>query len=369
MIRVFSQYISPKSFLRVLFECGLIVFAMLCAARLRFWDSPSEFDTCTRMPEFAFQSLLFVVTIQICFYYGDLYRPTPFRRRVWQLVSLGQALGAACIFLGLLYYLLPDFLIGRGVFFISIGLVAVFVMPSRLVLDSVWQAVTPHKNVLILGTGPIARAVARELIRRGDLSLRLIGFVEPGSLDRNSSGVVLGLPILGTAEHLASFVHYQRVSRIVVALEERRGALPIRELLRLKTRGVLVEDAQTLISSLSGRVWLQTVRPSWFVFSEGFRRPRITLVLKRLLDILFGFIGLVISAPLMALIAAAIRLDSHGPVIFRQPRVGLKAKHFELLKFRSMREDAERENGAQWAEKERPPRHSRRQVLENVPPR
>jgi sugar transferase (PEP-CTERM system associated) len=253
-----------------------------------------------------------------------------------------------------LYYLLPDLLIGRGVFFISMGFTAVVVMPSRFMLNLAWQATAPKQNVLILGTGAAAMAVARELTRRADLSLHLIGFAEPGPVDRDSSGALLGFPILGPAEHLASYVHYQRVSRIVVALEDRRGAMPIRDLVKLRIQGVVVEDAPTAISALSGRVWLDLVRPSWFVFSEGFRRSKLTLVLKRCLDLLFGFAGLVLSLPLMALVAIAIRLDSRGPILFRQTRVGLGGRTFWLLKFRSMRVDAEKENGVQWAEKNDP---------------
>jgi lipopolysaccharide/colanic/teichoic acid biosynthesis glycosyltransferase len=114
--------------------------------------------------------------------------------------------------------------------------------------------------------------------------------------------------------------------------------------------GLRVDDAHTALASLSGRIWLDMVHPSWFVFSDGFHRHRLTLVLKRIIDMGFGMLGLALSSPVMLLVALAVRLDSKGPVIFRQTRVGYRGKTFELYKFRSMRVDAEA-GGAQWAQK------------------
>jgi exopolysaccharide biosynthesis polyprenyl glycosylphosphotransferase len=122
----------------------------------------------------------------------------------------------------------------------------------------------------------------------------------------------------------------------------------------MKVSGVRVEDAHSTISALSGRVWLETIKPSWFVFSDGFRRSAVTLVLKRAIDLSCGVVGLLVSLPVMLLVMLAIRLDSKGPAIFRQTRVGLRGKCFELLKFRSMRADAEARNGAQWASQQDP---------------
>ena len=140
-----------------------------------------------------------------------------------------------------------------------------------------------------------------------------------------------------------------RVSRIIVALDESRNVLPVRELVWLRIRGVEVEDAQSALAALTGRVWLQTTRPSWFVFSAGFRRSSTTRFIKRFIDISFSVLGLVLFFPLMCLTAVAIWLDSSGPILYRQIRVGQAGSVFELIKFRSMQLDAEAEHGAQWA--------------------
>ncbi len=192
---------------------------------------------------------------------------------------------------------------------------------------------------------------AREIERRADLNFRVAGFVTP---ERSASSELLGHPILGDKNELRAIAHDQGIARIIVALEDLRGALPTRDLVRLKVQGVEVEDAHSALAALTGRVWLRTVRPSWFVFSNGFQRSKTTLWLKRMIDLAFGLLGITLSAPLMAIIAVAIRLDSKGPVFYRQERVGLAGRVFDLRKFRSMQVDAENGGGARWAQKNDP---------------
>jgi sugar transferase (PEP-CTERM system associated) len=137
-------------------------------------------------------------------------------------------------------------------------------------------------------------------------------------------------------------------------MEDRRGALPVRDLVRLRVEGVRVEDAPSVIASLTGRVWINTVKPSWFLFSDGFHRSRWIAIVKRALDLAFGIAGLLLMAPAMAALAIAIRLESRGPILYLQVRVGLRGRTFQLWKFRSMRIDAEHMTGAQWARQEDP---------------
>jgi sugar transferase (PEP-CTERM system associated) len=202
--------------------------------------------------------------------------------------------------------------------------------------------------VVILGTGQLALELARELTRREDLNMKLEGLIS-GASNGGAEESVFGVPVLGSVLELESIAKQRDVSRIIVALEDRRGVLPTRELVTLRVRGVRVDDASTALSALTGRVSLRTVKPSWFVFSDGFHRSRWNDILKRVLDLVVGMVGLILSAPVMALVALAVRWDSRGPVIYRQTRVGRMGKCFQVLKFRSMRTDAELKNGAQWA--------------------
>ncbi len=353
MIRIFSQYVSPKSLLLMAIESLLMSLALVCGVLVRFWNEPLEFDSYFQFPDFALQVVIFVTIFQICFYYSDLYNVHTTRTRYEQLLCLGQSLGAGCLALGLVYYVFPSLLIGRGVFFISTALAATFVMVSRIALDRAWQFAAPRQNILILGTQELALTVARELTRREDLNLQLVGFVQTaGSTDEQQE--LFGRPIVGGADKLEQIATEKNVARIIVALEDRRLKMPTRDLVTLRVRGVRVEDAHSTISSLSGRVWLNTVQPSWFVFTDGFHRSRTTLVLKRMIDVSIALVALVVSLPLMLLLAIAIRLDSKGPAIYRQRRVGYRGQGFDMLKFRSMCADAEKLNGAAWAQKDDP---------------
>jgi sugar transferase (PEP-CTERM system associated) len=354
MIRIFNQYVSPKSVLLMLTECGLIALALACALRLRFWNDPDEMQALIQFPDIVIQGLVIVLTVQLCFYYSDLYNPNALRGRSDQLISLGQALGSACLVLGALYYLVPSLLIGRGTFLISVFLVATFVSINRVVLDRAWQIAAPKQNLLILGTQEMALNVARALTTRNDLNVNLVGFIEAKSGDSGPVKSLFGHPVVGAAEDLEKLAADYCVARIVVALEDRRGRLPVRELVRLRVQGVGVEDVHSTMSALTGRIWLDSIHPSWFVFGEGFRRSRLNLAVKRALDLSFGIFGLVISLPVMALVAIAVRLDSKGPALFRQDRVGLRGRTFDVLKFRSMQLDAEESGGAQWAAKDDP---------------
>src|SRR6185369_16982903 len=133
---------------------------------------------------------------------------------------------------------------------------------------------------------------------------------------------LFGFPFLGSTSELETIAKERNISKIVVALEDRRGALPSRELVTLRVQGVRVEDAASALSGLTGRVALRAVKPSWFVFSDGFHRSKWNDLLKRVLDLVAGILGLIVSLPLMALVALAVRLDSKGPILYRQVRVG-----------------------------------------------
>lgn len=331
----------------------LIVLSLVCAVRLRFWNNPAEFSTYVAFPDFAIQSAAMVVVCLACFYCNDLYDLSAGQTPVDRLLRVGQSLGAASLLLGLLYYLFPGLLLGRSVFFIGMLLVTTSLVSSRKLLDRAWQLTAPLQRVVILGTGPLALELAREITRREDLSMRLEGFVS-GAACSTDGEKIFGFPVLGPAGEMEAIAKRGQISRIIVALEDRRGVLPVRELVTLRVQGVRVDDAPSALSALTGRISLRAVNPSWFVFSGGFRRSKWNDLLKRVLDLVVGLIGLVVSLPIMLLVALAVRFDSKGPIIYRQTRLGWMGKRFEVLKFRSMRVDAERENGAQWATEDDP---------------
>src|SRR5690606_34544126 len=181
------------------------------------------------------------------------------------------------------------------------------------------------------------------------------GFVIVGYIGMNESAIAVEEAIPRSAIHdLSRFVANLGASEVVLALEERRNALPLKDLLRIKTAGVHVNDFSSFMERETGRVDLDTLNPSWLIFSDGFSSGRaLSSVAKRLFDIVASGVLLALTFPLIALFALLVKLDSRGPAFFRQQRIGLYGQPFTLLKLRSMRLDAEA-GGAQWASKNDP---------------
>lgn len=348
MFHIFNRYVSAKSFLMMIVETLVIVLSLVCAVKLRFWNEPAEMTLYLESPDFAVQIGIVVLVCQACFYYNDLYDVSAAYGPVEYVLRVEQSLGAAILLLGGFYFLVPSLLLSRGVFLIGMLMVGGCVILSRKALDKAWQLTAPVQKVVILGTGQMAVDLARELTRRGDLSMQLAGFLSAAPPSHEGEKV-FGFPVLGSTADVETIAADHQLSRIIIALEDRRGALPIRELVTLRVKGVRIDDAPTALSALTGRISLGVVRPSWFVFSEGFHRSKWNDVLKRILDLTIGIIGFLITLPIMILVGIAVRLDSKGPVIYRQVRVGRMGKCFKVLKFRSMRVDAEQGVGAQWA--------------------
>jgi sugar transferase (PEP-CTERM system associated) len=349
MIRVFNQYVSTKNLLLVVQEAILIFLGLTIGAGFRFAANTSEFRNYTQMPKFALEAVIVVVVVQVCFYWADLYSIMRIRHRKYELLNICEALGGAFLVLGVLYYAVPSMLLGRGVFFIGMAVSSALVITTRAVMEQALPSARPHRRILIVGTGELAAMTQRELIGRSDLRVEVVGAVTEREYVTKADEFMSPIPILGDISTIEAVAREHRITHIVVALSDRRGFLPTRELVRLRVQGIRIEDAHATISSLTGRVSLKTVKPSWFIFCEGFRRSRPTVTLKRGIDIAVSLMALLITAPIMMIVCIAIKLDSRGPIIYRQTRVGNRDEHFNLLKFRSMRVDAEAHQAPQWA--------------------
>ena len=199
MIRVFNQYVSGKSLLLMVMEALLIIVSLICAVKLRFWNNPTEAGLYLAFPDFAVQAAIVVFVCLACFYYNDLYDLSAGYSAVERVLRVEQSLGAASLLLGLLYFMFPGLLLGRGVFIIGMALVTGLVILSRKLLDKAWQLTAPLQRVVILGTGQLALELARELTRRGDLSMKLEGFVG-GAGSRDESENIFGFPVLGPCQ-------------------------------------------------------------------------------------------------------------------------------------------------------------------------
>lgn len=347
MIQIFSQYFPIRTLLLAVLETLIVAIAVVCGAKLRFWNDPAEFEAYIHLPVFGLQLIPVIGVFQVTFHYAKLYDFSDIRPRIEDTLRVWQSIGTAALILGTLYLLFPPLLIGRGVFAISLGLIPLFMLANRFILERAWRFASPPKRILILGAQELGIVVSREFCRRQDLNVKVVGFIN-GDQSVHAAEIA-EMPVLGDITSVEQVVRDYRVSRIIVALEDRRGNLPIRDLVKLRLAGIRVEDVHSTMAALTGRVWLETLRPSWFVFSEGFRRSRSTLLIKRMIDVLISCAFLILAFPFLVIIAVAIRLESRGPVIYRQKRVGACGKLFNVLKFRSMAVDAEAKHGAQWA--------------------
>ncbi|MBV8847298.1 MAG: TIGR03013 family PEP-CTERM/XrtA system glycosyltransferase [Bryobacterales bacterium] len=346
-MRVFSQYVAVKSILLLVLEGLIAAFSLIGATWLRFFSEPEQFTAMLGNPIYWLRVLVVVVALLVAFYCNKLYDFNALRSRQEyfrqdQMIRLVESVAYVCFPLALLYYFVPDLMLGRGIALISIALMLPLIAWCRLAVSS---GVLEQK-VLIIGAGELAEAVSKEFSSRADLHLSVVGFLT--GPDRRDAMPAPGCRVLGAVEDLMSVARSTQANRIIVALQERRRALPVRDLVRLRMEGVEIEDAQTAMASLSGRVSLSTIQPSWFVFSDGFRRSEALFAIKRTIDFVCAILGLILTLPIMAIVALAIKLDSEGPAMYRQRRVGLAGRVFEVLKFRSMRTDAEKD-GPKWA--------------------
>ena len=212
-----------------------------------------------------------------------------------------------------------------------------------------------QKRVLVLGAG-VARVILSSGGPKGSLPCKILGFLDDDPLAYDQ--LPPGCHLLGKAKELLSMVERLRPDLLVVGLTNMRGHFPVEDLLECRFRGVRVEEWTTFYEKLTGTICVSTLRPSWLIFSAGTVVTRLTETVKRVLDITFAIAGLLLSAPLMIGAMACIKLDTKGPILFRQERVGKHGKVFTLYKFRSMHVDAERVTGPVWA-CERDPRVTR----------
>ncbi len=292
--------------------------------------------------------LLIVAVCQVCLHYADLYDLRTITDTRELLVRLFQALGASSLILAFIYFWFPNWIVGRGVFLVATILVVTLVTGWRLGFAWITRRVAPRERLLLVGTNPAAVELARELYQRTDLGVDIVGFVDPDPARVGQP--VLNPGVVGTVEDIPLLIPRFDVHRVVVSLSEARGRLPMDRLLDLRLRGgVEFDHLASVYEQYTGKIALENLRPSWLIFSEGFRKTRPLLILKRLLDVVLASIGLLLLAPVIPIIAAAVRLTSPGPAFYHQERVGLNGKVFTVHKFRTMRNDAERGTGAVWA--------------------
>jgi sugar transferase (PEP-CTERM system associated) len=328
-MQVFNRHLSARGLTVFGLETLLIAGSLVLAASVH-----GALDSAALG---AGQIVLVTSLFTLCFYYNELYDLTAVHSKSELFVRFLQATGAAAIILAVLTILFPALTIGGRIFLTSIGLLLVAVPSVRLGLVRLTREAQLEERVLILGTGLKARALAQQIWSQHEFAYRIIGFVD----DMPTAGRSDDPLVIGSRTDLPRIIAENRVERIVVSMSDRRGSMPVDDLLQAKVSGVRVEDAATMYERITGKILIDEIKPSWLIFSDGFRASRMTRAVKRGFDVCVAALGLLLAAPLMALTALAIWLESPGPIFYRQERVGANGRHFTLTKFRSMRVDAE----------------------------
>jgi sugar transferase (PEP-CTERM system associated) len=336
-MQLFNRYVSPRGL--TVFGCEILLIFGSVAIAARAHGSGSA--AAAEMWKIALVTGL----CQICFYYNDLYDLTVVHSSRELLIRLLQAAGAASIIIALLYLVVPSIAIGNGIFVSSLVIFLIAIVAWRLLFNRLAYSANLEERVLIVGAGPTARMVARQIQSEHDFGYRVVGFID----DQEGGQGVLNPATLGSAGDIARIVKAYDVDRIVVGLSDRRGKLPISELLEAKLSGVHVEDATSMYERLTGKILVDDLKPSWLIFSDGFVISRWTRFQKRGIDLVLASVGTILSAPLTLLTALAVYLDSGGPILYCQERVGENGNTFTVYKFRSMRVDAEKGGTPVWA--------------------
>ena len=337
-MQLFNRYVSPRGLTVFGCEILLIFGSVAIAARAHGAGADVAHDV--------WKIALITGLCQVCFYYNDLYDLTIVHSSRELLIRLLQAAGAASILVALLYLVMPSLALSNGIFVSSLVIFLIAIIAWRLLFNRLAYASHLEERVLIVGTGATARMVARQIQSQHDFGYRVIGYIDD-SPDRGNPA--LNPATLGVAEDIPRIVDHYDVDRIVVGLSDRRGRLPISELLQAKLSGVRVEDATTTYERLTGKILIDDLKPSWLIFSDGFVISRWTRFWKRGVDLVLASVGFVLAAPFTLLTALAVYLDSEGPVLYCQERVGEGGKRFMVYKFRSMRVDAEQGGQPVWA--------------------
>jgi len=329
----------------IVVDAVLSVAAVYTGYVMRF----NTFSTLEEPSPFTVVPLLPVVLVVVfSSFLLELYDDKRYRNKSETAVRVFIGLMVSFVMLSAIYYLLPFIKLGRGILGISLCAFGLFQFLWHISYSAFMHSKGFARKVLVLGAGPMAQKIG-SLIAETNHQHVLMGYHKC-----DCASEVVSVPehaIVGNGNGLMKAVEQVKAQKIVVSISEQRGTLPIRDMLSCKLNGVEIVDAPSFYEELNGKLLLENIRPSWFIFSDGFRITPAKRISKRIVDFILAIIGMLMSAPLLPVIALAIKIGSKGPVFFKQVRVGEREKPFVLYKFRTMRQDAESTTGPVWAQK------------------
>ncbi len=341
-----ARRFNARTPLLLVAEALLLFGGMVAAAEIRLGADAAYYELVARNG--FYKAALATAFCLGAFYLYDLYDFVVMHDRRELVLRLIQALGLAWIALAMVFYMLPQLMLGRGISLIALPLALALMVGWRVSIHWLLGHPMVGERILIVGSGTAAIEIAREVLERRDAGYRIVGFVDndPALVGKS----IINPRVIGVTTDMAQIVRRENIDRIIVAQGERRGQFPTRQLLDLSLGGnVAIEEGASFYERTTGRVHLNMMRPSWLIFSGRGRQARLSGMVRTLLHRGVALVGALVSLPIALLTALLIKLESPGPALYRQERVGKNGRPFTIMKFRSMRLDAEKD-GPVWAQ-------------------
>lgn len=336
---ILSKYYPTRNIVFFVGE-GCLIFVAISAVSFAFGGGFAYVTD----PISAGRSFLVTVIFQLSLYFFDLYDLSSFPKVFDQIRRVARALGGGCLALGLVYYLYPIVIISSWVFWVGCLAICSSIALWRSLYMIALQRRWFTQPILLLGTGELAWDIAKEIETRLDCGYKIVAYLGlKNSRFSGSSG-----PFYPNDDDLYRICRRHEVEKIVVALDDRRGGTPIEELINCRLQGIVVVKGIGFYEELTCKILVERVNAEWIIYPEGLNIDRISRFNKRMVDLFLAAFGLLLSAPIMVIAAMMIKLESAGPVFYRQERIGVRGEPFRIIKFRSMQMDAEK-NGAMWA--------------------
>jgi sugar transferase (PEP-CTERM system associated) len=337
LIRLFHVYYPIRTLILLLGEALIVWTSFLLAALVELRE-----DSYLVLNYEGGYIKLFIFTgvVLLCSHWFDLYDTARLNTKGELYFRLLMVPGLLAFVMAGIGYIRPNYLLGGGSTALGLFILTVALFGWRLGYGWLVQLPMLVERVYVLGTGERAQRLVQGLRQNPEIGVEIASWTGKleGQVTRQS-----------VAAHLMEVANKQKVHRVIVAMKDRRGNMPMDELLELRMQGVKIEEATSWLEKISGKIELENLNPSWLVFNEGFRRSPAFVLVRRALSVVISMIGLVLTLPLLPLIMLAVHLDSEGPVFYTQTRVGKNGKLFKVVKFRTMRHDAEAASGPQWA--------------------
>jgi len=337
LIRLFNVYYPVRSLVLLAVETMVVFSSFLLGMMLAF---PDDRYIVLNYENGYLKVVVATLVVLICSHWFDLYDSSRFDAKGEMYFRLFLVPGLLAILLAAVSWIYPDVLPGNNASLFGLVLLTIGLVGWRVAYGWLVQQPFMQEKVYVLGTGDRAQRLVQGLRQRKELGVDVIGWsgnVE-GALTRDSA-----------AAHLMEVTGSQRVHRVIVAMTDRRGTFPVEELLQLRLNGVRIEEATSWLEKISGRIEVEQLYPSWLIFADGFRFSTSFNVVRRALSMFVSLILLLVVLPFLPFVILAIKLDSKGPVLYRQKRVGRAGSTFFCYKFRTMRQDAEADTGPTWA--------------------